>query len=86
MQFAVRPSLHLRDETCFPLEISMNQQLVQRLLLQRGWRQYELRLDPSLIQVGLNTLTFRTESSTAAPTAQQEAVAFRTLALFAEGQ
>jgi membrane-associated phospholipid phosphatase len=86
VQFAVRPSLALRGETCFPLEISMNQQLVQRFLLQRGWRQYELRLDPSLIQVGLNTLTFRTGASTTAPAAPQEAVAFRTLALFAERQ
>jgi hypothetical protein len=86
VQFAVRPSVESKGDGCFPLEISMNQQPVQRLLLQRGWRQYELRLDPSLIQIGLNTLTFRTESSTAAPPAQQEAVAFRTLALFAEGQ
>ena len=86
VQFAARPSLALRGETCFPLEISMNQQLVQRFLLHRGWRHYELRLDPSLIQVGLNTLTFRTGASTVAPSAPQEAVAFRTLALFAEGQ
>jgi len=86
VQFAVRPSVESKGDGCFPLEISMNQQPVQRLLLQRGWRQYELRLDPSLIQIGLNTLTFRTESSTSAPPAQQEAVAFRTLALFAEGQ
>lgn len=86
VQFAARPSLALRGETCFPLEISMNQQPVQRFFLQRGWRHYALRLDPSLIQVGLNTLTFRTGASTAAPSAPQEAVAFRTLALFAEGQ
>jgi len=86
VQFAARPSLELRGEMCFPLEISMNQQLVQRFLLQRGWRQYELRLDPSLIQVGLNTLTFRTGAHPSPTTAQQEAVAFRTLALFAEGQ
>ena len=85
VQFAVRPSLELRGEACFPLEISMNQQPVQRFLLQRGWRQYELRLDPSLIQVGLNTLTFRTESYTSPPAVRQEAVAFRTLSLFPEG-
>jgi undecaprenyl-diphosphatase len=86
VQFAVRPSLELRGGRCFPLEISMNQQLVQRFLLQRGWRQYELRLDPSLIQVGLNTLTFRTEAHSSPSSAPQEAVAFRTLDLFAEGQ
>jgi undecaprenyl-diphosphatase len=86
VQFAVRPSIVPKGNGCFPLEISMNQQLVQRFLLQRGWRQYELRLDPSLIQVGLNTLTFRTEAHASPTTAQQEAVAFRTLALFAEGQ
>jgi len=86
VQFAVRPSLELKGEMCFPLEISMNQQLVQRFLLQRGWRQYELRLDPSLIQVGLNTLTFRTAAHTSPTITQQEAVAFRTLALFAERQ
>lgn len=86
VQFAVRPSIEPQGDGCFPLEISMNQQLVQRFLLQRGWRQYELRLDPSLIQVGLNTLTFRTGATVSSNTAQQEAVAFRTLALFAEGQ
>ena len=86
VQFAARPSIESKGEGCFPLEISMNQQPVQRFLLQRGWRQYELYLDPSLIQVGLNTLTFRTGVPSSPTTAQQEAVAFRTLALFAEGQ
>jgi len=86
VQFAVRPSIEVKGEGCFPLEISMNQQPVQRFLLQRGWRQYELRLDPSLIQVGLNTLTFRTGAHSSPTTIPQEAVAFRTLALFAEGQ
>ena len=86
VQFAARPSLALRSEMCFPLEISMNQQIVQRFFLQRGWRQYELRLDPSLVQVGLNTLTFRTGVHSSPTTIPQEAVAFRTLALFAEGQ
>jgi undecaprenyl-diphosphatase len=86
VQFAVRPSIEPKGDGCFPLDISMNQQLVQRFFLQRGWRQYELRLDPSLIQVGLNTLTFRTEAHASPATAQQEAVAFRRLALFAEGQ
>ena len=86
VQFAVRPSTEPRGDGCFPLEISMNQQPVQRFLLQRGWRQYELRLDPSLVQVGLNTLTFRAEAGTSPTAARQEAVAFRKLALFAEGR
>jgi hypothetical protein len=86
VQFAVRPSSEPKGDGCFPLEISMNQQPVQRFFLQRGWRQYELRLDPSLIQVGLNTLTFSTGAHVSPSTTPQEAVAFRTLALFAEGQ
>jgi undecaprenyl-diphosphatase len=80
MQFAVRPSIEHQSDGCFPLEISMNHYPVQRLLLSRGWRQYEVTLDPALLNTGLNTLTFRTwdnPSPTSSP-----AVAFRQLSLF----
>jgi membrane-associated phospholipid phosphatase len=86
VQFAARPPIGPKGERCFPLEISINQQVVQRVLLQGGWRHYALRLDPAHLQVGLNTLTFRPGSfSSSSPTpSYREAVAFQTLALFAE--
>jgi hypothetical protein len=84
MQFAVRPSIEHKGDGCFPLEISMNHYPVQRLLLYRGWRQYEVTLDPALLNTGLNTLTFRTWANPS-PTSSP-AVAFRQLSLFTEGR
>lgn len=86
VQFAARPPAVPKEIRCFLLEISINQQFVQRFLLQGGWRHYEFHLDPSLLQVGLNTFTFRTEKSPSLPVSSpREAVAFQSLALFAEG-
>jgi len=86
VQFAARPPVVPRSARCFPLEISINQQFVQRFHLQGGWRRYEFSLDPSLLHVGLNTLTFRTEKRPILPlTSPREAVAFQSLALLAEG-
>lgn len=82
MRFAVRPSIEHQGDGCFPLEISMNHASVQRVLLSRGWRQYEVTLDPALLNTGPNTLTFRTWTNPLATSSP--AVAFRHLALFTE--
>ena len=86
VQFAARPPAVPRGARCLPLDISINQRFVQRFFLQGGWRHYEFHLDSSLLQVGVNTLTFRAEKCPVPPfTSPREAVAFQSLVLFAEG-
>ncbi len=82
MQFAVRPAIANKEHGCFPLDISMNHAPVQRVFLSRGWRRYEVTLDPALLNPGANTLTFRTWTNPSSEPAV--AVAFRQLALFVE--
>lgn len=84
MKLAVRPFLQTKAFACFPLEILVNQHLVDRLMLYQGWREYELRLDPAVVVPGINVLTFRTGTSFPAANPEQDAVAFHHLSLFAE--
>jgi len=86
LKLAVRPFVQSKTFACFPLEITVNQQPVQRLLLYRGWREYTLRLDPAGLVPGMNLLTFRVGTDFPAATLGQRAVAFRHLLLFAERQ
>lgn len=82
MRLAVRPAIAHKEHGCFPLEISINDTPVQRVFLSRGWRQYEVTLDPTLLNLGANTLTFRTWANPAPTAVPAVAVAFRQLALF----
>lgn len=84
MRVAARPFLQEQDFACFPLEVSLNKHPVRRLLLFRGWREYELYLEPAWIIPGINTLTFRTGSDFPAATIDQEAIAFHRVSLFAK--
>ena len=84
MRFSARPFLHQQGFACFPLEVSLNKHPVRRFLLSRGWREYELYLEPEWITPGINTLTFRTGAGFPLASLEQEAVAFHKVALFAE--
>ncbi len=84
MRFAARPFLQAKGYACFPLEVSLNKHPVSRLLLYRGWREYELHLNPAWITSGVNTLTFRTGTEFPSAKFHQEAVAFHSVALFAK--
>lgn len=86
MRFSARPFLHTKSFACFPLEVSLNKHPVRRLLLSRGWREYELYLDPAWVTPGINTVTFRTGAGFPSANLEQEAVAFHKVALFAEGK
>jgi membrane-associated phospholipid phosphatase len=84
MRFAARPFLQKKDFACFPLEVSLNKHLVKRMLLYRGWREYELHLDPAWIVPGINTLTFRTGADFPSATPNHDAIAFHRVSLFAK--
>jgi membrane-associated phospholipid phosphatase len=86
MQLAVRPAIAHKEHGCFPLDISMNDAPVQRVLLHRGWRRYEVPLDSALLTPGANTLTFRTWANPSPTGKPAVAVAFRQLALFVEAK
>jgi len=84
IRFAARPFLQEKGFACFPLEISLNKHPVSRLLLYRGWREYELDLDPAWVTPGVNTLTFRTGADFPIAKPEQHAVAFHRVTLFAK--
>ena len=84
MRFAARPFLQKKGFACFPLEISLNKHLVKRMLLYRGWREYELHLDPAWIVPGSNTLTFRTGADFPSATSNHDAIAFHRVSVFAK--
>jgi undecaprenyl-diphosphatase len=84
LKIAVRPMLRSKVFACFPLEVAINQQQVNSLLLYRGWREYNLSLDPRWIVPGRNTLSFRIGATFPLDGADQHTVAFRQLRLFTE--
>ena len=84
VKLAMRPFLQTKAFACFPLEILLNHQLVERLILSRGWREYELQLDPALIIPGVNLLTFRTGAGFPSTNSIHGVVAFHRLLLFAD--
>ncbi len=86
LKLAVRPFVQSKTFACFPLEITVNQQPVHRLLLYRGWREYTLRLDPAWLVPGMNLITFYVDPDFPTSTLSQRAVAFRHLLFFAERQ
>jgi len=86
LKLAVRPFVQSKAFACFPLEVQVNQWRVGQLLLYRGWREYTLRLDPSLITPGTNTITFHAGAAFPHSAPNQRTVAFRYLHLFTERQ
>jgi membrane-associated phospholipid phosphatase len=82
MRLSVRPFLQDKGFACFPLEVSLNEHLVSRLLLSRGWREYELDLEPPWITPGTNRLIFRTGTDFPTAKLDQEAVAFHRVSVF----
>jgi membrane-associated phospholipid phosphatase len=84
LKLAVRPFVRSKTFACFPLEIFINQRLVSRLLLSRGWREYALPLDPAWIMPGANVITFRAADGFPEALSEPGAVAFRHLRFFAE--
>lgn len=83
LKLAVRPFVESKAFACFPLEILINQRVVSRLLLSRGWREYALSLDPAWIMPGANVITFRTGDGFPEALSEPGTVAFRHLRFFA---
>ena len=83
LKLAMRPWVQAKRFACFPLEILVNQHLVGRLLLYRGWREYALSINPTLFVPGTNVITFRVGAEFPDSTPRQRTVAFRYLRLFA---
>ena len=79
LAFAARPFVHTKTETCYPLEIFLNGHLVGRQLLYRGWREYELWIDPDWVLAGKNEVMFRVGSDFPPAGPEQQTVAFREL-------
>ena len=79
LTFAARPFVHDRTETCYPLSIFLNGHKVGRQLLYRGWREYELRLDPAWVRPGHNEVTFRVGPDFPPAGPARQTVAFRDL-------
>ncbi len=79
LRFAARPFVYTRTETCYPLTILMNGHLVGRQLLYRGWREYELWLDPNWLSAGKNEVRFRVGPDFPPAGPEQQTVAFRSL-------
>jgi len=86
LKLAVRPFIQSKAFACFPLEVQVNRRRVGELLLYHGWREYELRLDPSWVVPGTNAITFQAGAAFPQFVADQRTVAFRYLHLFAEGR
>ncbi len=84
LKLAVRPVVHSQSFSCFPLEVSVNQQPAARLLLHRGWREYTLQLNPAWIVPGANHISFRIGADFPTATADQRTVAFLYLRFFSE--
>jgi membrane-associated phospholipid phosphatase len=84
MKLAVRPVVLSPAFSCFPVDVSVNQQPAARLLLHRGWREYTLQLDPAWIVPGANRISFRIGADFPTATADQRTVAFLYLRFFPE--
>ena len=81
LAFAARPFVHTKTETCYPLEIFLNGHLVGRQLLYRGWREYELWLDPDWVLPGKNKVMFRIGPDFPPAGPEQQTIAFRDLSV-----
>lgn len=79
LSFAARPFVHTRTETCYPLTVLINGYVVGRQLLYRGWREYELWLDPEWVVAGKNEVRFRVGPDFPPAGPDQRTVAFRSL-------
>ena len=79
LRFAARPFVHTRTETCYPLTVLINGHLVGRQLLYRGWREYELWLNPEWVVAGQNEVRFRVGPDFPPAGPQRQTVAFRSL-------
>ena len=84
LAFAARPFVHTKTETCYPLEIFLNGNPVRRQLLYRGWREYELWLDPGWVLPGKNEVLFRVGPDFPLAGPEQQTVAFRDLSFLAQ--
>ena len=81
LHIVARPFVKSKAYTCFPLEIIVNGQFVQRLLLYRGWRAYTITLRPGWIRPGENTILFRTGEDFPMNEADRRTVAFHSVRL-----
>jgi hypothetical protein len=79
LAFAARPFVHTKTESCYPLEIFLNRHRVGRQLLYRGWREYELWIDPNWVLPGKNEVTFRVGPDFPLAGPEQQTIAFREL-------
>lgn len=82
LKLAVRPLVQSQAFACFPLEVSVNQRAVYRLLLSRGWREYVVRLDPASVLPGENLLSFRVGAGFPRADTDPRTVAFRYVRIF----
>lgn len=82
LRLAVRPLVPAAAFSCFPLEVSVNHQPVSHLLLSRGWREYAVPIDATLVTPGENLLSFRVGAEFPLQGADQPTVAFRYLRIF----
>lgn len=81
LAFAARPFVHTKTETCYPLDVFLNGHLIGRQLLYRGWREYELQLDPDRVQPGNNVVLFRVGPDFPPAGPERQTVAFRDLGI-----
>ena len=81
LQVITRPFVKSKAYTCFPLEIIVNGQFVQRLFLYRGWREYTIPLPNGWIRPGDNTILFRTGEDFPMDGADRRTVAFHSVQL-----
>ena len=81
LAFAARPFVYAKTETCYPLEIFLNGHPVGRQLLYRGWREYELWLDPDWLLPGKNEVMFRVGPDFPPAGPEQQTIAFRDLSI-----
>ena len=79
LRFAARPFVHDRTETCYPLSVLINGHPVGRQLLYRGWREYELWLDPAWVVAGENEVRFRVGPDFPPAGPEQQTVAFHSV-------
>ena len=79
LRVVARPFVAAKTDTCFPLEIIVNGEMVQRLLLFRGWREYRLKLVPGSLRPGSNTVEFRIPDRFPVSKVDKKAVAFHLL-------
>ena len=81
LAFAARPFVYDKTETCYPVTIFLNGHRVGRQLLYRGWREYELWLDPAWVMPGKNEVLFRVGPDFPPAGPEQQTVAFRDLSV-----